>query len=163
LTVVPVKTDNFEWSVNYNVSFNKNEVTRMPDQQFTGGISGGVGNNVQTHIEGEAPYSFFVFQQVYDTNGNPIEGAFVDRNDDNLINESDKFVYHDPYADVLMGLNTNISYKNWDFSLVSRASIGNYAYNNVASGNAYLNNVIPGSFNYLSNIHSEYLDSGFQQ
>src|SRR5690606_5794198 len=75
LTVVPVKTDNFEWSVNYNVSFNKNEVTRMPDQQFTGGV----GNNVQTHIEGEAPYSFFVFQQVYDTNGNPIEGAFVDR------------------------------------------------------------------------------------
>lgn len=163
LTVIPVRTDDLEWSINYNISFNKNEVTRMPDQQYTGGIAGGVGNNVQTHLEGEAPYSFYVFQQVYDTDGNPIEGAFVDRNGDNIINDTDKFVYHDPYADVLMGLNTNLSYKKWDLSVVTRASIGNYAYNNVASGNAYLNNVIPGSFNYLSNIHSEYLNSGFVQ
>src|SRR5690606_29995234 len=63
LTVVPVKTEDFEWSINYNVSFNKNEVTRMPDQQYTGTISGGVGNNIQTHLQGEAPYSFYVYQQ----------------------------------------------------------------------------------------------------
>lgn len=163
LTVIPVRTEDFEWSVNYNVSFNDNEVTRMPDQQYVGGISGGVGNNIQTHIEGEAPYSFLVFQQIYDENGNPIEGAFVDRNGDNVINDADKFIYKDPYADVLMGLNTNVYYKNWDLSVQTRASIGNYAYNNVASGNAYLNNVIPSSNNYLSNIHSEYLNSGFQQ
>lgn len=163
VTVVPVRTDDFEWSINYNVSFNKNEVTRMPDAQPVGGISGGVGNFVQVHQEGEAPYSFNVFQQVYDTDGNPIEGAFVDRNGDNVINDLDKFIYHDPYADVLMGLNTNLRYKKWDLSIVTRASIGNYAYNNVASGNAYLNNVIPSSSNYLSNIHSEYLNSGFVQ
>ncbi|WMI68550.1 TonB-dependent receptor [Mangrovimonas sp. YM274] len=163
LTVIPVRTEDFEWSVNYNVSFNDNEVTRMPDQQYVGGISGGVGNNIQTHIEGEAPYSFLVFQQIYDENGDPIEGAFVDRNGDNVINDADKFIYKDPYADVLMGLNTNVYYKNWDLSVQTRASIGNYAYNNVASGNAYLNNVIPSSNNYLSNIHSEYLNSGFQQ
>ncbi len=160
---IPVKTDNFEWSVNYNVSFNDNKVTRLPDQQFTGGISGGVGNNIQTHLQGEAPYSFYVFQQVYDANGKPIEGAFVDRNGDNIISDKDKFIYKNPYADVLMGLNTNLSYKKWDLAIVTRASIGNYAYNNVASGNAYLNNVVPSSNNYLSNIHSEYLTSGFNQ
>ena len=163
LTVVPVKTDDIEWSINYNVSFNDNKVTRMPDQQYTGGISGGVGNNIQTHIEGEAPYSFYVFQQVYDTNGKPIEGALVDRNGDNVINDSDRFIYHDPYADVLMGLNTSFNYKKWDLSVVTRASIGNYAYNNVASGNAYLNNTVPGTADYLNNIHSEYLTSGFKQ
>ncbi|MCB0423115.1 MAG: TonB-dependent receptor [Mangrovimonas sp.] len=163
ITIVPVKTNDFEWSVNYNVSFNDNKVTRMPDAQEVGGIAGGVGNYIQTHVEGEAPYSFNVFQQVYDAEGNPIEGAFVDRNGDNIINDKDKFIYHDPYADVLMGLSTNVSYKKWDLSVVTRASLGNYAYNNVASGNAYLNNVIPGSFNYLSNIHSEYLNSGFVQ
>ena len=163
ITVIPVKTDNFEWSINYNASFNDNKVTRLPDQQFVGGISGGVGNNIQTHVEGEAPYSFLVYQQVYDTDGNPIEGAFVDRNGDNLINDQDKFIYKDPYADVLMGLNTNLNYKNWDLAVVTRASIGNYAYNNVASSNGYLNNIVPSSNNYLFNIHSSYLDTGFQQ
>ncbi|WP_053990931.1 TonB-dependent receptor [Mangrovimonas sp. TPBH4] len=163
VTVIPVQTEDFEWSVNYNVSVNDNEVTNMPDQQFVGGISGGVGNNIQTHVEGETPYSFLVFQQIYDEDGKPIEGAFVDRNGDNVINDADKFIYKDPYADVLMGLNTNVYYKNWDLSVQTRASIGNYAYNNVASGNAYLNNVVPSSNNYLSNIHSEYLNSGFQQ
>ncbi|WP_053976178.1 SusC/RagA family TonB-linked outer membrane protein [Mangrovimonas xylaniphaga] len=163
VTVIPVRTEDFEWSVNYNVSFNDNEVTRMPDQQYVGGISGGVGNNIQTHVEGEAPYSFLVFQQIYDEDGKPIEGAFVDRNGDNVINDADKFIYKDPYADVLMGLNTNVYYKNWDLSVQTRASLGNYAYNNVASGNAYLNNVVPSSNNYLSNIHSEYLSSGFSQ
>ncbi|WP_338732756.1 SusC/RagA family TonB-linked outer membrane protein [Mangrovimonas cancribranchiae] len=163
ITAIPVRSEDFEWSLNYNVSFNDNEVTRMPDQQYTGGISGGVGNNIQTHVEGEAPYSFLVYQQVYDENGNPIEGAFVDRNGDNVINDEDKFIYKDPYADVLMGLNTNVNYKKWDLSVQTRASIGNYAYNNVASGNAYLNNVVPASNNYLTNLHSEYLNSGFQQ
>lgn len=162
-TFIPVKTDDFQWSLNYNVSLNDNKVTRLPDQQFTGGISGGVGNNIQTHVKGEAPYSFYVFQQVYDTNGKPIEGAFVDRNGDNIISDKDKFIYKSPFADVLMGLNTNVSYKKWDLAVVTRASIGNYAYNNVASGNAYLNNVVPSSNNYLSNIHSEYLRSGFKQ
>ncbi len=161
INVIPVKTDDLEWSISYNVAFNDNKVTNLPDQQFVGGISGGVGNNIQTHLEGESPYSFLVYQQVYDTNGKPIEGAFVDRNGDNIINDDDKFIYKDPYADVLMGLNTNLSYKKWDLSVVTRASIGNYAYNNVASGNSYLENIVPSDNNFLSNIHSDYLNTGF--
>lgn len=161
ITVVPVRTDDFEWSVNYNIAFNDNEITKLPFDQETGGISGGVGNNIQLHTEGESPYSFYVYQQVYDDNGRPIEGAFVDRNGDNIINDSDKFLYRDPYADITMGLNTNLSYKKWDLTVVTRANIGNYAYNNVASGNSYLNGVIPTTNNFLWNIHSDYLETGF--
>ena len=36
-------------------------------------------------------------------------------------------------ADVFMGLTSQLSYKNWDLSFALRASIGNYAYNNVQS------------------------------
>ncbi|SFZ95201.1 iron complex outermembrane recepter protein, partial [Flaviramulus basaltis] len=161
INVVPVRTDDFQWSINYNIAFNDNKITRLPFDQEVGGISGGVGNNVQLHTEGEAPYSFNVFQQIYDTNGKPIEGAFVDRNGDNVINDADKYLYHDPYADVIMGLNTNLNYKNWDLAIVTRANIGNYAYNNVASGNSYLNGVIPTTNNFLWNIHSDYLETGF--
>ena len=161
LNVIPVKTDNFEWSINYNIAFNDNEITNLPFDQETGGISGGVGNNAQLNTEGQSPYSFYVFQQVYDNNGKPIEGAFVDRNGDNVINDSDKYIYKDPYADVIMGLNTNLTYKKWDLSIVTRANIGNYAYNNVASSNSYLNGIIPTTNNFLWNIHSDYLNTGF--
>ena len=161
VNVIPVKTDDLEWSINYNVAFNKNEITRLPFDQEVGGISGGVGNNVQLHTEGESPYSFNVFQQIYDANGKPIEGAFVDRNGDNIINDADKYLFHDPYADIIMGLNTNLNYKKWDLSIVTRANIGNYAYNNVASGNSYLNGIIPTTNNFLWNIHSNYLETGF--
>ncbi len=161
INLIPVRTDDFEWSINYNIAFNDNEITRLPFDQEVGGISGGVGNNVQLHTEGEAPYSFNVFQQVYDTNGKPIEGAFVDRNGDNVINDADKYLYKDPYADIIMGLNTNLRFKKWDLAVVTRANIGNYAYNNVASSNSYLNGIIPTTNNFLWNIHSSYLENGF--
>ncbi|RSK41904.1 SusC/RagA family TonB-linked outer membrane protein [Mangrovimonas spongiae] len=161
LNVIPIQTDDIEWSINYNIAFNENEVVRLPFNQEVGGISGGVGNNIQLHTEGESPSSFYVLQQVYDANGNPIEGAFVDRNGDNIINDSDKYLYKDPYADVIMGLNTNLNYKKWDLAVVTRANIGNYAYNNVASGNSYRDGAIPTSNDFLWNLHSEYLNSGF--
>lgn len=163
INVIPVRNDNFEWSINYNVAFNENEITNLPFTQETGGISGGVGNFIQTHTEGESPSSFLVLQQIYDSNGRPIEGAFVDRNGDNIINDSDKYIYKNPYADVIMGLNTNLSYKKWDLAVVTRANIGNYAYNNVASGSSYLNGVIPTTNNFLWNIHSDYLETGFTE
>ncbi|MCB0426660.1 MAG: TonB-dependent receptor [Mangrovimonas sp.] len=162
LNVVPVKTEDFEWTISYNVAFNDNTVTNLPDQQFVGGIAGGVGNNIQTHLEGETPFSYLVYQQVYDQEtGMPIEGVFVDRNGDNIINDDDRYIYKSPFADVLMGLNTNIAYKNWDLSVVTRASIGNYAYDNVASSNAYLRRATLNGI--LSNLHSDYYNTGFNE
>ena len=160
LNVIPVQTEDLEWSLSYNVAYNDNEVTRLPFDQLTGGISGGVGNNIQIHTEGESPNSFYVYHQLYDTNGSPIEGAFVDLNGDNVINEDDKYLNEDPFADVTMGLNTNLSFKNWDLAVVTRASIGNYAYDNVASSQGTL--VRATENNILNNIHSDYFSTGFQ-
>ena len=159
LNVIPVQTEDLEWSISYNVAYNDNTITKLPFNQDVGGISGGVGNTIQTHIEGEAPYSFLVYHQLYDTEGNPIEGAFADLNGDNIINDDDRHLNEDPYADVTMGLNSNLSYKNWDFSFVTRASIGNYAYDNVASSTGHLSRATEN--NILTNLHSDYLNTGF--
>ncbi|AXO80403.1 TonB-dependent receptor [Olleya aquimaris] len=159
LNVIPVKTDNFEWSVNYNISLNENEITKLNTDQPQGGISTGVGNTVQIHREGESANSFYVFEQVYDANGTPLEGVFVDRNGDNIINDEDKYVKEDPFGDVLMGFNTNINYKNWDFSLQSRASLGNYMYNDVEANRGVLANAT--NNNILTNIHTDYYNTGF--
>ncbi|WP_054852591.1 TonB-dependent receptor [Olleya sp. ITB9] len=159
LNVIPVKTDNFEWSVNYNISLNENEITKLNTDQPRGGISTGVGNYVQVHREGESANSFYVFEQVYDANGTPLEGVFVDRNGDNIINDEDKYIKEDPFGDVLMGFNTNVNYKNWDFSLQSRASLGNYMYNDVEANRGVLSNAT--NNNILTNIHTDYYNTGF--
>ncbi|WP_299253832.1 TonB-dependent receptor [uncultured Lacinutrix sp.] len=159
LNLIPFKTDNFEWSVNYNIALNDNEITKLSVDQPQGGISTGVGNNVQVHREGESANSFYVYEQVYSASGAPLEGVFVDRNGDDIINEDDKYIKEDPFGDILMGFNTNVSYKDWDFSLQSRASLGNYMYNDVEASGGILANATNNSI--LSNIHSDYYNSGF--
>ena len=135
LTVTPIRNieKNIRWSVNYNIAYNENKITRMPDDQPTGGISGGTGNRVQLHREGETPYAFYVYQQVYDAQGKPIENAFVDRNGNGKIDEGDRYLYKSPFAPVTMGFGTDLNYKNWDLNITTRANIGNYVYNNTQS------------------------------
>ena len=160
INVIPVQTDDLEWSINYNIALNDNEITKLPFDQATGGISGGVGNNVQVHTEGQTPYSFLVYQQVYNSEGRPIEGVYVDRNGDDIINDDDRYIKESASADIIMGLNTNLNYKNWDLSVVTRANLGNYAYDNVASSTAYYTRATEN--NILTNLHSDYFRTGFQ-
>ena len=160
LNFTPVQTENFTWRIGYNIAYNDNEITNLPDQVEQGGISGGTGNTVQLHKEGYSPFSYYVYKQVYDANGRPIEGAFVDRNGDNQINDDDRYLYKDPFADVTMGLNTNLNYKQWDLAIVSRASLGNYVYNNMASSRSYEVRATENSI--LTNLHRSYYDTGFQ-
>lgn len=159
VVVTPVRNENVRWSVNYNVTYNDNKITLMPDTQITGGISGGTGNNVQRHEQGQIPYAFFVYQQVYDENGKPIENVFVDRNGDRVINSDDRYFYKSPFAPVTMGFGTDLTYKNWDLNITTRASIGNYMYNNVQS---QLDQSIEATTNnILSNVMSNYYNTSF--
>ena len=160
LNATPIQTKDFEWNINYNVTLNENKITRLPDAQDVGGIAGGVGNTIQRHQVDMVPFSYFVFKQIYNENGKPVEGAYADLNDDGIINTQDRYFYKSPLPDITMGLSTNLSYKNLDFAVVSRASIGNYAYNNRASLSTVNSiNLFPG---YLTNIHADYLRTQFQ-
>ncbi len=157
---IAVKTKDITWTINYNIAYNDNEITYMPFDQAVGGIEGGVGNTVQTHTEGQSPYSFLVYEQVYDSNGKPLEGVYVDRNKDGIINNKDLYLYKDPLADIQMGLSTSVKYGNFDFSIASRASLGNYMYDNVASSKSIPADITTQPF--LTNLHSDYLNSNFQ-
>ena len=140
LNVVPIEKKDLRWEIGVNVAYNKNEITRLTasdDPSYlgveTGGISGGVGNNIQIQKVGNPLNSFDVFQQVYDEAGKPLEGVYVDRNHDGQITDDDRYVYYKPDADVNIGLNTELSYKKWTLSASLRSSLGNYVYNNVQS------------------------------
>ena len=140
LNVVPFEKKELRWELGVNVSYNKNEITKLTasdDPSYpgveAGGISGGVGNNIQIQKVGNPINSFYVLQQVYDEAGKPLEGVYVDRNHDGQITDDDRYVYYKPDADVNIGLNTELSYKKWTLSAAFRSSLGNYVYNNVAS------------------------------
>ena len=140
LNFVPIEKKDLRWEFGVNMAYNKNKITRLTasdDPSYlgveTGGISGGVGNHIQIHQVGSPISSFFVFQQVYDEAGKPLEGVYVDRNHDGQITDDDRYIYYKPDADVNIGFNTELSYKKWTLSASLRSSLGNYVYNNVAS------------------------------
>ncbi|MXV38641.1 SusC/RagA family TonB-linked outer membrane protein [Flavobacteriaceae bacterium Ap0902] len=154
-----IKAEEFDWSIAYNINYNDNEITKLNTPTETGGISGGTGNNIQSQQEGYAANSFYVYQQLYDENGMTIDNAVVDRNGDGVINNSDRYLTKSPFADVTMGINTNMRYKNFDFSLASRASLGNYVYNNTVSANSYLGRLFENGIS--RNVHADILNTNF--
>lgn len=136
-------TPDFQWNTSLNVAWNKNKITKLndsADDDFiipVGGISMGTGNNVQAHKVGYPAYTFRLYEQIYNENGDPIEGAYVDQNGDGIINDLDLVMKHSPDPKVTMTWTNNFSYKNWDFSFAIRANIGNYIYNDARANRTY--------------------------
>ncbi|MDI9871023.1 SusC/RagA family TonB-linked outer membrane protein [Flectobacillus roseus] len=163
----PIHTDKFDWNVAFNATYNVNKITKLtnnndPSYQgvLVGGIAGGVGSTIQIHSVGYPAYSFYVLQQAYDANGKPIEGVYVDRNGDGIINVDDQYRYKNPAPKVFLGFNSQMTYDNWSFGFVLRGNIGNYVYNNVKSSNgAYIN--FQGSNGYIANLSPSVFDSQF--
>ncbi|MBG6109376.1 iron complex outermembrane receptor protein [Flavobacterium sp. CG_23.5] len=164
--VIPVRTQDLEWRIGGNVTFQDSKITKLTTTQpntpgiNVGGIAGGTGNTIQNHQVGYAPSSFFVYEQAYGADGKPLDGVFVDRNKDGIITEQDKYRFHKPAADVFYGFNTSVTYKNFDFGMNWRGSWGNYMYNNVNSNFGTSNNVLLRQTD-LSNGVANLLESGF--
>ena len=156
LNVVAIDNKDMQWDLGFNLSHNYSKITKLTLNDSsgsdyvgvsTGGISGGTGNTVQMHSVGHAPSTFYLYKQLYFDDGTPIEGAFADLNGDGVINEKDRYFVHTPEPDVVMGFNTNLTWKNWTLATSLRANIGNYVYNNVYSDLGNYSQVLnPNSF-----------------
>ncbi|GAA4823737.1 TonB-dependent receptor [Algivirga pacifica] len=161
-----LRSQDWRWSVGYNITYNKNEITKLSGggDDFvgvpTGGISSGTGNLIQIHTVGHPARSFYVYEQVYDQDGRPIEGLYVDRNEDGVINEFDKYHYKDPAPNMLMGLNSNLGYRNWDFSVAARINLNNYVYNDINAGRSFYQR-LQTSGAFANNVTEEIFDTQF--
>jgi iron complex outermembrane receptor protein len=165
LNTTIIKKKNLNWDFGFNFTWNTNEITKLtkvndPNYQgvLTGGISGGVGNTVQIHTVGYRPSTFYLLQQVYTAQNKPIEGLYVDRNGDGIINNNDYYRTESPEPKYLIGVSSTVNFKQWTFSTVLRSQIGNYMYNNVFASNGVFRT---SSLNYLGNVHRNYLETGF--
>ncbi len=165
--VVAIDSKDWKWQIGGNFTYNKNEITKLTavdDPNYLGvqhgTIDGGTGNMVKIHKVGSPAGSFFVKEQIYDSNGRPVEGMYVDRNKDGVDNESDLYVAGNPAPKYIIGLNTNLTYKNWEFNASARANLDFQLYNNIASNNAFYNQMQTTS-SFASNIHSDIYNTGF--
>lgn len=167
-----IQTKDWFWTMTYNFTYNKNEITDLNGVSENGApvvntnikVGDGSGAYLQANQVGYAMNSYYVYQQVYDKNGNPIENCVVDRNGDGKINESDKYLYKSPAAPVTMGFSSRLEYKNWDFGFSLRASIGNYVYNNVEQSMSNMNTGewFSNSLKYFSNRMKSTVERNWQ-
>ena len=165
-----VQTKDWFWSLDYNITYNKNEITDLNGVSEDGSpvpntdIKIGTDRYLQYQQTGYPINSFYVYQQAYDQNGKPIENAVVDRNGDGLITQADRYFYKSPAAPVTMGLSSRVEYKNWDFGFSLRASLGNYVYNNNEQGMANVNRteVWKSSLLYMNNYTYEAVNRNWQ-
>ena len=167
LNTTPVKTDNWNWDVSFNMTWQKMKVKNL--SLVEGGAATNIeagawidGHCVQVLSEGYEPYMFYVYKQLYDEKtGRPIEGAYADLNGDGVINTEDRYRYKSAAPDFIFGLSTSLSYKKWTLSTSLRANVGNYVYNGMAMNTGAWETM---SYNtsQLNNLHHSYLETGFQ-
>lgn len=144
----PVETDDFTWNTSYNVAWNRNEIRELVSGQIMEVGESGMGSTgmkCQVNTVGKPANSFYLYEQIYDQMGKPIEGAYVDQNGDGEINNEDRVIKHSRDPKVTMSWNNTFTYKNWDLGFSLRANIGNYVYNNVRAKRTFLSNTFGNS------------------
>lgn len=146
-----MRTKDFAWDANLNLSHNKNEVVSLSNGQWTGdnmqvapcqgqGLSG---TYAQLIMPGQPIGTFYGKRFI-----GVVDGV------EQFANDGEPEVIGCAQPDLTFGLGTNLQYKNWTLSLNFRGSIGNDVYNCTANNLAYLSN-LPGR-----NVLKEAVTSG---
>jgi TonB-dependent starch-binding outer membrane protein SusC len=166
LNAIPVDTKDLTWEMSFNATWQTQTIKNLSmvkGTTITNTLAGPTidSYNFQVLTEGYSPYMFYVYHQLYDESGKPIEGAFADVNKDGQINSTDLYRYHSPAPDYILGFSTSLRYKKWNLSTSLRANIGNYVYNGMAMTLGAYNTISYNSYQ-LNNINSSYLTTGFQ-
>ncbi len=162
-----IHKDNITWDLGFNIAYNKRKVTNLtlnPDPASkvgAGDIAGGTGVTLKYNAVNQVPGAFFVYKQVYDANGKPLEGVYADLNHDGVINSDDQYFYKSPDPTVTLGFNTAFTYKKWTISTLLRANLGNYVYDNVSSNFGIQSNILSPS-GLINNTSVDFLNTGFK-
>lgn len=169
INATAIRTRDFSWDIGWNFTWNTSEITKLtaaynPDYPGINAGSVSYGSNstvLQKHQVGEKPSTFWLYQQVYDKDGKPIQNAFVDRNGDGQITEADRYLTgKSPMPKFYMGFSSEFKYKNWDLGFNLRANFGNYVYNAFAADNSTRDNF--GGQGMTSNYTDVIYDTGFR-
>ena len=154
------KTDKFQWDVNVNASKYERRIDKIAAGLpiFDGASGAGTGGTSQILAEGYTPNSFYVYKQLFNVAGKPIEGAYADLNGDGIINGSDRYIHYNGDPDLQLGFTSNIKCYNFDLTFNLRASIGNRLLNTYKSTGSYYSQLQNGE---LQNTSPNVLNTNF--
>ncbi|WP_281297616.1 SusC/RagA family TonB-linked outer membrane protein [Flavobacterium limnophilum] len=151
-----IQKTNFNWNLGFNYSYNENKITKLSigDDSGAGLLSG----NLLVNTVGYSRNTFFVYHQVYNAQGKPIEDQMVDLNSDGLINEQDRYRTESSSPKHILGFNTSFNYKKFAMGMAFHSNIGQYAF--------YLpNDNLSAIYSGITrnNINQSYYETGFTQ
>ena len=116
----------FKWDVSANISFNKNKVAKLYGGQDIQGTIYSVTiamDYLNLLREGKPISAFYAYQfNGFDDKGHL---TYKDNNNDGVLSEKDKAWIGDPNPDFIYGLNSNMSWKNFDLNIFIQGSQGN--------------------------------------
>ncbi|AMR31553.1 hypothetical protein A0256_08995 [Mucilaginibacter sp. PAMC 26640] len=129
LTGQVVKSSNFNWSVNGQITFNKTKITSLSgtyngftlasDQIITASASGrGLSSSQLTYLKPGYPIDVFYL--------NHFEGIDADGN--TILSEDKRYI--DPNPKFNYGIGNTFAYKNWSFNFFFRGVYGQKIFNN---------------------------------
>lgn len=164
-----IRNSDWVWNLSLNATWNRTKITRLTatddpnylGEQF-GSISAGTNTLAQIHAVGYTPGSFFVYQQAYDENGKPMQNVLVDRNGDGSITDADRYIYQSPTPKMYFGINTTVTYKNWDFTVNAHGSLGNYLFNDFRNAHSTTRSAY-GAPGFSTNVTDFYKETGFTE
>ena len=145
INTVNIANENFNWSSNFNISFNRSEAVSLLNglDLFQNGAPSffSTDNNVITR-EGEQVGQFFGldYQGVFQGGDFPegtagLTGAiagdplFADIDGDGAIGGGDNTIIGNPNPDFTFGFNNSFSYKNFDLNIFFQGTQGNDLFN----------------------------------
>ncbi|GHT77793.1 SusC/RagA family TonB-linked outer membrane protein [Bacteroidia bacterium] len=110
----------FKWTTDFNISFNKNTIEKIP-QEISMGASG---RNTSILRQGHAVNSFYLFRELYvdPETGNSV---YEDADGKDGLTDADRQVIGNALPKYSGGLTNNLSYKNVDFGFFFYFSKGN--------------------------------------
>ena len=125
-----VLNGNFNWDLVGNISFNRNKVIRLSNgEDILGAFADVIAlrDNLNILSEGRPIGQFWGYREDgYDETG---QIRYQDLNNDGSITADDKTYIGDPNPEFIYGLNSIMSYKNFDLTLFFQGTQGNDLFN----------------------------------
>lgn len=168
-----VNTEDWSFTVGGNLSFLSNELQDFDGQIDVGAIDGqGLTGAFAQRIESGQPVNSFYMPEFagIDSNGNAqyftADGGLTP----NASTDAERRFLGDPNPNLLVGLNFNTRYKNWDLSANLNGAYGHQIFNNTAlvlakgnlnnGRNTLIENIGNGEEPGAAAVSSRYLESG---
>ena len=124
---IAIETKNFNWDVSFNATYNENKITKISIDNGEG--VGLFSDLILVNTVGQTRNTFYLYHQVYNEQGKPLEDQMLDANSDGLTNAKDRYVTgKSSLPKYMFGFSTNFQYKSWSAGTSLHANVGHYIF-----------------------------------